>query len=65
MLKILGISGSRVKNGNTSALLEAVFDYARRQVAVNTEIINLAGLNIGACNHCNWCIRNQTEDSPI
>ena len=63
MFKMLGISGSRVKNGNTSALLEAAFDSARRQEAVDTEIISLAGLNIGACNHCNWCIRNQTEDS--
>ena len=63
MLKILGISGSRVKNGNTSALLEATLDYARRQDEVDTEIISLADLNIAPCNHCNWCIRNQTEDN--
>lgn len=62
MLKLLGISGSRVKNGNTVALLDESLSYAREQHGVETESISLAGLNIAACNHCNWCIRNQTED---
>lgn len=62
MLRIVGISGSRVKDGNTSALLEATLDHARRQHEVDTEIISLANLNIAPCNHCNWCIRNQTAD---
>lgn len=62
MLKLLGISGSRVKNGNTVALLDESLSYAREQHGVETESIPLAGLNIAACNHCNWCIRNQTGD---
>ena len=62
MLKLLGISGSRVKNGNTVALLDESLSYAREQHGVETESISLADLNIAACNHCNWCIRNQTED---
>jgi multimeric flavodoxin WrbA len=62
VLKLLGISGSRVKDGNTIALLEEAFDYARQQHAVAAETISLASMNIAACNHCNWCIRKQTED---
>ncbi|MDX1314981.1 MAG: flavodoxin family protein [Eudoraea sp.] len=62
MLKLLGISGSRVKDGNTIALLEASMGYAREHHSVESESVSLAGMNIAACNHCNWCIRNQTED---
>jgi multimeric flavodoxin WrbA len=62
MLKLLGISGSRVKDGNTLALLEESMSYARAHHNVEAESISLAGMNIAACNHCNWCIRNQTED---
>jgi multimeric flavodoxin WrbA len=62
MIKLLGISGSRVKDGNTIALLDESFNYAREHHGVEAESISLAGLNIAACNHCNWCIRNQTED---
>ena len=62
MITLLGISGSRVKEGNTIALLDESLNYARQQHAVETETISLAGKNIAACNHCNWCVRNQTED---
>ena len=62
MLKLLGISGSRVKDGNTIALLEASLGYAREHHSVEVESVSLAGMNIAACNHCNWCIRNQTVD---
>lgn len=62
MLKLLGISGSRVKEGNTSALLDESLRYAREHHRVEAESISLAGMNIAACNHCNWCIRHQTED---
>ena len=62
MLKLLGISGSRVKDGNTIALLDEALGYARERHGVEAESIALAGKTISACNHCNWCIRNQTED---
>ena len=61
MLKLLGIGGSRVKDGNTIALLDESLSYARAHHGVEAESISLAGMNIAACNHCNWCIRNQTE----
>ena len=62
MLKLLGISGSRVKDGNTIALLDESLNYARVHQGVDAESIALADKTIAACNHCNWCIRNQTED---
>jgi multimeric flavodoxin WrbA len=61
VIKLVGISGSRVKNGNTIALLEESLRHARQQHEVETETVALAGMDIAACNHCNWCIRNQTE----
>ena len=62
MPTLLGISGSRVKDGNTVALLEDSLKYARQQHTVETRSISLADKTIAACNHCNWCVRNQTQD---
>jgi multimeric flavodoxin WrbA len=62
MIKLLGISASRVKNGNMDALLKAAFFQAQQNREVETELIYLAGKTINPCNHCNWCVRKQTED---
>jgi multimeric flavodoxin WrbA len=51
-----------VKGGNTAAWLDESLKYTRLQHGIETKSISLAGKNIGACNHCNWCVRNQTED---
>ncbi len=64
MIKIIGISGSQVKDGNVSALLEASLLQAKKLKDVSSEIINLAGKKIGPCRHCNWCISKQTMESP-
>ncbi len=29
---------------------------------VQTEIFNLSGLQIAGCQHCNWCLKNQTSE---
>jgi multimeric flavodoxin WrbA len=62
MIKLLGISGSRVKNGNMEALLEEAFSQVRQHQELKTELIYLAGKEINPCNHCNWCIKSQTAD---
>ena len=62
MIKILGISGSRVKNGNTQALLEEALSHAQQSQTVESEQIDLAGKEINGCNHCNWCIKKQTSE---
>ncbi len=64
MIKIIGFSGSRVKDGNMEALLAHALSQAGNHSDVETELITLAGKKIGPCNHCNWCIGNQTEDRP-
>jgi len=61
MIKILGISGSRIKNGNVEALLKEAFSPVQDRQGVQAEIINLAGKEINPCRHCNWCIGKQSE----
>lgn len=62
MIKILGISGSRVKNGNMEALLTEAFSQAHQHSQLESELIYLAGKEINPCNHCNWCIKSQTKE---
>lgn len=64
MIKILGISGSRVKEGNMEALLAEAISQTQQHEGVEGEIINLAGLEINGCIHCNWCVRKQAEGKP-
>jgi multimeric flavodoxin WrbA len=60
-IRILGICGSPIADGNTEALLIATLSYLDNERGVNKDIITLADKNIRGCKHCNWCIRNQTE----
>jgi multimeric flavodoxin WrbA len=62
MIRILGIAGSPVKDGNTEALLKESFAVLSSDREVQTEILHLSGLEIDGCTHCNWCIKNQTPD---
>lgn len=64
MIKIIGISGSQVKEGNVSALLEDAFSQTKKLKDVSSQVITLAGKKIGPCLHCNWCINKQTSDKP-
>ncbi len=60
-VKIVGVSGSPVRAGNTEALLEEALKAAREVEGVSTEVINLAGKNIKDCIQCNFCVRKQEE----
>ena len=62
MIKILGISGSPVKDGNVVALLKDSLSHAQNRDDVKTEVITLADKRLNGCNHCNWCVRDQTEE---
>ncbi len=64
MIKIIGLVGSQVKNGNVNALLEDAFSQAGKAGDLTAEIIPLAGKKIGPCLHCNWCLKNQTPERP-
>jgi len=64
MIKIIGLCGSQVKDGNVSALLKDALSQTKTQKDVSAEVITLAGKKIGPCLHCNWCIKNQTPEKP-
>jgi len=56
--KIIGISGSPIKKGNTATLLSGIMDSASEK-GLDTEIINLSGMEIKNCIHCNYCLSKQ------
>ncbi|MCG8615978.1 MAG: flavodoxin family protein [Desulfobacterales bacterium] len=56
--KILGISGSPVKQGNTDTFLTSILEYAGRDGHA-TEIVRLGDLTIKHCIHCNFCLAKQ------
>ena len=61
MIKIVGISGSRVKNGNMDALVERALARVDHHGDAAGRLICLADKTINGCVHCNWCVRNQSE----
>ena len=64
MIKLIGLCGSRVKDGNVAALLEDALSQTKKLKDVSAEVIPLVGKKIGPCLHCNWCINKQTPDKP-
>ncbi len=60
-MKILGISGSPRRNGNTALLLERVLNGAD-SAGAETESVFLNELKIAPCQSCNAC---RTEDKCI
>jgi multimeric flavodoxin WrbA len=61
--KILGISGSPVKSGNTEIFLSEALKTAEGLGDVSTELVRLIEKRIGDCRHCNWCLSKQAEGS--
>ena len=55
---IVGISGSPVKKGNVDAFLGSIMDMAS-QKGLATETVDLSGLSIKNCVHCNFCLAKQ------
>ena len=62
-VKILGISGSPVKSGNTEVFLSEALETAEGLGDVSTELVRLIEKRIGDCRHCNWCLSKQAEGS--
>jgi multimeric flavodoxin WrbA len=62
MIRLVGIAGSPVKEGNTETLLEEALGVTASDPEIQTEVLNLSSLQIAGCQHCNWCIKNQTPD---
>ena len=58
--KILGISGSPVKNGNVETFLQRTLEGLPRK-DLQYEVAHLSGLKVKDCVHCNFCLSRQTE----
>lgn len=64
-IKILGICGSPIKNGNTQAFLNVALKAAAEMGDdVETEMVALAGKEIKDCLHCLYCTERQEEGKP-
>ena len=68
-MKVVAFNGSARKGGNTSKLLELVLERIRA-AGGETELIELAGLNLSGCKACYVCFdkkncRCAVEEDPI
>jgi len=64
MIRLLGVSGSPVKGGNTETFLLKALDFAATLGDVSTKMVSLAEKKISDCIHCNWCLTKQEEGKP-
>lgn len=55
-VKVLGVCGSPIENGNTQKILEYALSSAQNLQNVETEIFLSAKKKFGPCTHCNWCM---------
>ena len=53
-MQVVAINGSARKMGNTSLLIQAVFE-PLQEAGVSCELIELAGKNIRGCTACGKC----------
>lgn len=54
VMKVVGISGSSRKNGNTAIIIKTVFEELSK-VGIETELIQLADIEIQPCRACFAC----------
>nr|WP_314464426.1 flavodoxin family protein [uncultured Clostridium sp.] len=57
-MKVVGINGSRRREGNTSIIIKAVFKELEKY-GIETELIQLGGLPIRSCTACMKCSEKQ------
>lgn len=60
-VKILGISGTPIEDGNCDKFVAAVLAAASEIEGVETEFVTLADKKIAPCNHCQWCMENRSR----
>jgi len=63
-IRVLGVSGSPIKDGNTEILLQRALEFAGSLDGVTTDMVSLAEKKIEDCKHCNWCLAKQKEGKP-
>lgn len=58
-IRILGISGTVVKDGNCDKLVQEALKAAAELENVETEFVTLADKKVAMCQHCQWCIEHR------
>ena len=58
-VRILGISGTVVLDGNCDKLVQEALKAAGELENVETEFVALADKNIACCKHCQFCVENR------
>jgi multimeric flavodoxin WrbA len=59
-IKVLGISGTPIKDGNCDTMVQEALKTAAEIEGVETEFITMAGKRVALCQHCQWCIENRS-----
>lgn len=60
-IRILGISGTPIKDGNCDTVVRAALESAEELGQVETEFITMADKEVTYCRHCQYCITNKTS----
>ena len=59
-MKVVAFNGSARKDGNTGILIESVLTELRKQ-GIDTEVINLAGMDLRGCLACYKCFQRKDQ----
>ncbi len=63
-MKVIAFNGSARKDGNTSILVNTVFNELKKE-GITTEIVSLAGKKIHGCTACGKCFENQDKRCAV
>jgi len=63
-MKVLAINGSARKDGNTAILINLALKELERE-GVQTELVQLAGLNLAGCIACYKCFENKDKHCAV
>jgi len=59
-MKVVGFNGSPRKGGNTSILIQKVFDELEKE-GIRTELVQLSEKELRGCIACEQCIKNKDQ----
>jgi len=63
-MKVVAISGSARKDGNTAILVRKVFSVLEKE-GIDTELVQLAGEKVQGCNACFRCMKEQDRQCAV
>ncbi|MCU0798314.1 MAG: flavodoxin family protein [Candidatus Thermoplasmatota archaeon] len=63
-MKVIGINGSARRDGNTAILMEEVFKVLRSN-SIETELVQLSGIDIKGCTDCGTCFKMKNSRCAI